>query len=52
MIWLEAVRALGAEAMAAVDQAAAARWLAHALGVPGELVRELPEEIVEVINVR
>ncbi|HRK95352.1 MAG TPA: portal protein [Rhodospirillales bacterium] len=52
MIWLEAVRALGAEAMAAVDQAAAARWLAHALGVPGELVRELPEEIVEVIDVR
>jgi hypothetical protein len=36
--------------MAAVDQAAAARWLAHALGVPGELVRELPEGIAEMIH--
>lgn len=51
MIWLESVRALGPEAMAAVDQAAAARWLAHALGVPGELVRELPEEIAGVVGV-
>lgn len=50
MIWLESVRALGGDAMAAVDQAAAARWLAHALGVPGELVRELPEELAEVID--
>lgn len=53
MLWLESVRALGAEAMAAVDQAAAARWLAHALGVPGELVRELPEvpeDLSEVLD--
>jgi hypothetical protein len=50
MIWLDSVRALGPEAMAAVDQAAAARWLAHALGVPGELVRELPDGVAEVIH--
>ncbi|MBL8659850.1 MAG: head-tail connector protein [Rhodospirillales bacterium] len=40
MLWLDTVRALGTEAMLAVDQTAAARWLAQALGVPGELVRE------------
>lgn len=40
ILWLDTVRALGPEAMLAVDQAAAARWLAQALGVPGELVRD------------
>jgi hypothetical protein len=43
MLWLETVRALGPEGMLAVDQGAAARWLAAALGVPAELVREFPE---------
>ncbi len=42
LLWLDAVRSLGAEAMAAVDQSAATRWLAQALGVPGELVRDAP----------
>jgi hypothetical protein len=40
LVWLDAVRALGPEALAAVDQAAAARWLGRTLGVPGELIRE------------
>lgn len=44
LTWLEAVKALGPEALATVDQAAAARWLARAFGVPGELVREGPSE--------
>jgi len=37
--WLETVQALGPEGAAAVDPAAAARWLARAFAVPGELVR-------------
>lgn len=44
MVWLDAVRALGPEAMLAVDQAATARWLAQSLGVPAELVREFAED--------
>jgi hypothetical protein len=40
--WLESVRVLGPEGLAAVDQGAAARWLGRAFGVPGELIRELP----------
>lgn len=43
LIWLDSVRALGPEAMAAVDQPAAARWLGRTLGVPGELIREAPD---------
>ncbi len=37
--WLQTAAALGPEAMAAVDVAAAVRWMASALGVPGTLVR-------------
>lgn len=40
LVWLDAVRALGPSALAAVDQAAAARWLGRTLGVPGELMSE------------
>jgi len=40
--WLESGAALGAEAMAAVDLAAAARWLGEALGVPATLIRPAP----------
>lgn len=40
IIWLDAVKSLGPEAMMAVDQVAAAKWLASALGVPGELIHE------------
>lgn len=49
LVWLDAVRALGPEAMAAVDQAAAARWLGRTLGVPGELMRSeiKPDLLVE-----
>ncbi|MFO1112555.1 MAG: portal protein [Rhodospirillales bacterium] len=39
LVWLDAVRALGPEALAAIDQAAAARWLGRTLGVPGDLIR-------------
>ncbi len=38
LLWLDAVKSLGPEALAAVDQAAAARWLGRAFGVPGELI--------------
>lgn len=44
MLWLEAVRELGPEALAVVDQGAAARWLGQALGVPGELIRGTTEQ--------
>ncbi|WP_445679232.1 portal protein [Radicibacter daui] len=40
--WIEAAGGLGADGLAAVDAGAAARWLGRALGVPGELIRELP----------
>ena len=40
LLWLNAVRDLGPEALAAVDLAEAARWLGRAFGVPGELIRE------------
>ncbi|MBF0128649.1 MAG: head-tail connector protein [Alphaproteobacteria bacterium] len=38
--WLEAVGAMGPEAAATVDMAAAARWLGRTFGVPGALIRE------------
>lgn len=38
--WIEAAQAMGPEAAAALNTAAAARWLGRALGVPGELIRE------------
>ena len=40
LLWLEKVGQLGPEAKMVIDPAAAARWLARMLGVPGELVRE------------
>ncbi len=40
LLWLEKVTQLGPEARMVIDPAAAARWLARMLGVPGELVRE------------
>lgn len=43
MLWLNVVNELGPDGAAVVDQAAAARWLARAFGVPPELVRS-PEE--------
>ncbi len=43
MLWLDAVRALGPEGLAVVDQEAAARWLGRAFGVPSELIRALPD---------
>ena len=43
LVWLDAVKSLGPEALRAVDQAAAARWLGRTLGVPGELIIEQDE---------
>jgi hypothetical protein len=45
LVWLDAVRALGPAAMAAVDQPAVTRWLGRALGVPEELVFDEPAEL-------
>lgn len=53
LLWLEAVRALGPEGLAAVDHAAAARWLGRAFGVPGEMIREpvsIPPEIEAAVR--
>ena len=41
MVWLDAVRAMGPEALSAVDQPRAASWLGRALGVPEELIRSI-----------
>ncbi len=49
LVWLDSVRALGPDALAAVDQAAAARWLGRTLGVPGELIRE-PQLLAEELD--
>ncbi len=38
--WIDGVAALGPEAAAAVDAAAAARWLGRRFGVPAALIRE------------
>lgn len=51
LLWLNAVKELGAQGMAVVDQAAAARWLGQALGVPGEIMRspdQMPLDAVAV----
>jgi len=42
LLFLQAVRGLGAEAVAQVDAAAAARWLARTLGAPAEIVLPAP----------
>jgi Bacteriophage head to tail connecting protein len=56
LLWLEATAKMGADAVAAVDLPATARWLGHRLGVPGQLIRDaqlpitfvdLTEELVE-----
>ena len=43
LMWLDSVRAMGPEGLVAVDHDAAARWLGRAFGVPGELIRDLPD---------
>lgn len=43
MIWLESVRAIGPDGIAAVDLPATVRWLGRAFGVPVELIREIPD---------
>jgi hypothetical protein len=40
--WLSIIGELGSEAMSVVDPPAVARWMAQALGVPGELIRDDP----------
>lgn len=39
LMWLDSVRNLGPDGLAAIDAAATARWLGQSLGVPGELLR-------------
>lgn len=41
MVWLDTVRAMGPDALSAVDQPRAAAWLGRALGVPEELIRSV-----------
>ncbi|MDW8370953.1 MAG: portal protein [Geminicoccaceae bacterium] len=48
LLWLDAVARLGPDAQPVVDARAAAIWLARALGVAGELVREDPASAVAV----
>ncbi len=43
MIRIDAVRAVGPDGIAAVDQAATVRWLGRAFGVPAELIRDIPD---------
>lgn len=43
LAWLQTALALGPEAAAAVDAAAAARWLGERFGVPAELMRAPPD---------
>lgn len=38
LVWLDAVRAMGSDALSAVDQPRVASWLGRALGVPEELI--------------
>ena len=42
LMWLETSARLGPEAMQAVDVPATARWLGERLGVPGQLIRDIP----------
>jgi hypothetical protein len=42
LLWLETTAKMGAEAVAAVDLPATARWLGERLGVPGQLIRDTP----------
>jgi Bacteriophage head to tail connecting protein len=50
LLWLETTAKMGAEAVAAVDLPATARWLGDRLGVPGQLIREiqLPTEPLQL----
>lgn len=44
MSWLNAIQGLGPVAMQTIDQAALAKWLADAYGVPAHLVRTAKED--------
>jgi Bacteriophage head to tail connecting protein len=50
LLWLETTAKMGAEAVAAVDLPATARWLGDRLGVPGQLIRDiqLPTEPLQL----
>jgi Bacteriophage head to tail connecting protein len=52
LIWLESAARMGAEALAAVDLPATARWLGDRLGVPGQLIRdvEVPTALLELAD--
>lgn len=55
MIWLDAVRTMGPEALSAVNLPRAASWLGRALGVPEELIRSTSsteltgDEMIDII---
>jgi Bacteriophage head to tail connecting protein len=50
LLWLETTAKMGAEAVAAVDLSATARWLGDRLGVPGQLIRDadLPDALLQL----
>lgn len=50
LLWLETTAKMGAEAVAAVDLPATARWLGDRLGVPGQLIRDadLPDALLQL----
>ena len=50
LLFLQAVRGLGAEGAAQVDTAAAARWLARTLGAPAEILHPLPPSTPNAIE--
>lgn len=50
LLFLQAVRGLGAEGAAQVDTAAAARWLARTLGAPAEILHSLPPSTPNAIE--
>ncbi|NQV46538.1 MAG: head-tail connector protein [Rhodospirillaceae bacterium] len=49
LTWLQALKELGPEALAVVDQPATAQWLARAFSVPGDLIRQAQALPLETI---
>ncbi len=47
LLWLDAVRGLGPDAIGEIDTGAMVRWLARAFDVPADLIRALPESAPE-----
>lgn len=47
LLWLEATRQMGPEAIQTVDIPTTARWLGERLGVPNQLIRDVPVELLD-----